>query len=83
MHIWNKLLFSKGHIIYTDEAEKNLLVCLSGKAVQALYGMAPCFGHTRVTFDVENDTPGLGRLRGHFEADRDRFFEIKGFVLRL
>ena len=34
----------------------------------ALYGMAPCFGHTGVTFDAENDRPGPGSLLGHFEA---------------
>ena len=34
----------------------------------ALCGMAPCFGHTRVTFDAENDRPGPG----HFEAARGR-----------
>ena len=31
----------------------NLFVCLSGMASHALYGMAPCFGHTGVTFDAE------------------------------
>ena len=39
-----------------------LLVCLSGMAGHALYGMAPCFGHTGVTFDAENDRPGPGSL---------------------
>ena len=29
-------------------------------AGHALYGMAPCFGHTGVTFDAENDRPGPG-----------------------
>ena len=42
-----------------------------------LYRMAPCFGHTRVTFDVENDRPGPGSLRGHFEAARGRFLRLK------
>ena len=28
-----------------------MLACLSGMAGHALYGMAPCFGHTGVTFD--------------------------------
>ena len=42
-------------------------------ADSALYGMAPCFGHTGVTFHAENDRPGPGRLRGHFEAARGRF----------
>ena len=27
-------------------------------AGNALYGMAPCFGHPGVTFDAENDRPG-------------------------
>ena len=49
-------------------------------AGHALYGMAPCFGHTGVTFDAENDKPGPGSLRGHFEAARGRFFETEGFV---
>ena len=31
----------------------NLFACLSGMAGYALYGMAPCFGHTGVTFDAE------------------------------
>ena len=52
-------------------------MCLSGMAGHALYGMAPCFGHSGVTFDVENDRPGPGRLRGHFEATRGRFFRLK------
>ena len=34
-------------------------------AGHALYGMAPCFGHTGVTFDAETDRPGPGSLRGH------------------
>ena len=42
-------------------------------AGHALYGMAPCFGHTGVTFDAENDRPGPGSLQGHFEATRGRF----------
>ena len=54
-----------------------LLVCLSGMAGHALYGMVPCFGHTGVTFDAENDRPGPGSLRGHFEAARDHFFRLK------
>ena len=41
-------------------------------AGHALYGMAPCFGHTGVTFDAENDRPGPGSLRGHFEAAQGR-----------
>ena len=43
-------------------------------AGHVLYGMAPCFGHTGVTFDAENDRPGPGSLRGHFEAARGQFF---------
>ena len=45
-----------------------LLACLSGMAGHALNGMAPCFGHTGVTFDAENDRPDPGSLQGHFEA---------------
>ena len=30
-------------------------------AGNVLYGMAPYFGHTGVTFDAENDSPGPGR----------------------
>ena len=37
-------------LIYTNKAKRNLfvclLVCLSGMSSHALYGMAPCFGHT-------------------------------------
>ena len=49
--------------IYTNKAKRNLFACnlfacLSGMAGHALYGMAPCFGHTGVTFDAENDRPG-------------------------
>ena len=51
-------------------------------AGNVLYGMAPCFGHTGVTFDTENDGSGLGSLRGHFEGARGRFFETEGFVDR-
>ena len=43
-------------------------------AGHALYGIASCFGHTGVTFDAENDKPGPGSLRGHFEAARGRFW---------
>ena len=46
-------------------------------AGHVLYGMAPCFGHTGVTFDVENDRPGPGSLRGHFEDARVRFLRLK------
>ena len=51
-----------------------MLECLSGMAGHAQYGMAPCFGHTGVTFDVENDRPSPDSLRGHFEAG---FFRLK------
>ena len=48
------------------KAKRNLFVCLlawlSGMAGHALYGMAPSFVHTRVTFDAENDRPGPGSL---------------------
>ena len=63
--------------IYTNKAKRNLFACLSGMAGHALYGMAPCFGHTGVTFDVENDRPGPGSLRGHFEVARGRFLRLK------
>ena len=53
-------------LIYTNKAKRNLFVCLlaclSGMAGHALYGMAPCFGHTGVTFDAENDWPGPSSL---------------------
>ena len=49
-------------------------MCLSGMAGHALYGMAPCFGHTGVTFDAENDRPGPSSLRGYFEAARGCVF---------
>ena len=49
--------------IYTNKAKRIcFLVCLSGTAGHALYGVAPCFGHTGVTFDAENDRPGPGSL---------------------
>ena len=54
-----------------------LLACLSGMAGHALYGMAPWFGHTGVTFDAENDRPGPDSLRGHFEAARGCFLRLK------
>ena len=64
--------------IYTTKAKRNLFACvLSGMAGHALYGMAPCFGHTGVTFDAENDRPSPGSLRGHFEATQDRFLRLK------
>ena len=49
-------------------------------ASHSLYGMAPCFGHTGVTFDVENDRLGPGSLRGHFEAARGRFWRLKALL---
>ena len=54
-----------------------LFACLSEMAGHALYGMAPCFGHTGITFDAENDRPGPGSLRGHFEAARGCFLRLK------
>ena len=51
-------------------------------AGNVLYGMAPCFGHTGVTFDAENDRPGPGSLRGHFEAARGRaFFRLNALLV--
>ena len=46
-------------------------------AGHALYGMAPCFGHTGVTFDFGNDRPGPSSLQGHFEAARGRFLRLR------
>ena len=66
-------IFHNNVRIYTNKAKRNLFVCLSGMAGHALYGMAHCIGHTGVTFDAENDRPGPGSLRGHFEAARDCF----------
>ena len=63
--------------IYINKAKRNLFAYLSGMAGHALYGMAPWFGHTGVTFDAENDRPGPGSLRGHFEAARGRFLRLK------
>ena len=34
-------------------------------------------GHTGVTFNAENDRPGPGSLRGHFEATRGRFLRLR------
>ena len=58
-----------------------MLACLSGMAGHALYGMAPCFGHTGVTFDAENNRPGPCSLQCHFEATRGRFLRLKALVL--
>ena len=41
------------HYHLYNKAKRNLFACLSGMAGHALYGMAPCFGHTGVTFDAE------------------------------
>ena len=58
-------------LVYTNKAKRNcLLACLSGMAGHALYGIAPCFGHTRVTFDAENDRSGPGSLRGHLQPPK-------------
>ena len=43
--------------IYTNKAKRNLFVCFR-MAGHTLYVMAPCFGHTRVTFDANKDRPG-------------------------
>ena len=50
-------------------------------ASNVLYGMAPCFKHTGVTFDAENDRPGPGSLRGHFEAARGFFFRLNALLV--
>ena len=68
-------------LIKQNKAKRNLFVCLlaclSGMAGHALYGMATCFVHTGVTFDAENDRPGPGSLRGHFEVARSRVLILK------
>ena len=46
-------------------------------AGHVLYGMAPCFGHTGVTFDAKYDRPGPSSLRGHLEAAQGRFWRLK------
>ena len=56
--------------------QRNLSACFR-LASHALYGMTPCFGHTGVTFDAENDRPGPGSLRGHFEAAKGCFLRLK------
>ena len=60
--------------IYTNKAKRIvcLRVCPEWPAITCM-SMAPCFGHVGVTFDVENDRPGPGSLRGHFEAARGQF----------
>ena len=63
-------------IIYTNKAKRNLFACFR-MAGHALHGMAPCFGHTGVTFDAENGRPGPGSLQGHFEAVQGRFLKPK------
>ena len=45
----------------------------------ALYGMAPCFGHTGVTFDAEM----IGLVPAASVVILRLFFETEGFVLRL
>ena len=74
----------RGHF---EAARGRLRVCpewpaMSCMAGNVLYGMASCFGHTGVTFDAENDRPGPGSLRGHFEDARGHIFETEGFVGR-
>ena len=58
-------------------AKRNLFECLSGMAGHALHGMAPCFGHTGVTCDAENDRPGPGSLQGHVKSAWGRFLRLK------
>ena len=62
--------------ILINKSKRNLFACLSGMAGHALYGMAPCFGHTGVTFDAENDRPGPSSIRGHFEAAQGCFLRL-------
>ena len=56
-------------------------MCLSGMASNVLYVMAPCFGHTGVTFDAENDRPGPGSLRGNFDAARVHFMRLNALLV--
>ena len=65
------------HAIYTNKTKRNLFACLFRMSGHALYGMAPYFGRTGVTFDGENDRPGPGILQGHFEAARGCFLRLK------
>ena len=69
--------------IYANNAKRNLFACLSGMAGHALYGMAPCFGHTGVPFDVESGIPGPGASEVILKPTEAFFFESEGFVLRL
>ena len=48
--------------IYTNKTKRNLFAYFR-MADHVLYEMAPCFGHTGVTFDVENDRPVPGSLK--------------------
>ena len=52
-------------------------------AGHALYGIAPYFGHTEVTFDAENFRPGPGSLLVILWPPEAVFFETEGFVLTL
>ena len=62
--------------IYTNKTKRNLFACFRMDD-HALYGMASYFGHTGVTFDVENDRPGPGSFQDHFEATRGCFLRLK------
>ena len=62
---FKKMFFVLYIYIYTNKSKEEfvcLFACLSGMAGHVLYGMAPCFGHTGVTFDAENDRPGPSSL---------------------
>ena len=73
-----RVIFNYSHYIYTNKAKRNLFACVLVRNGRPCHdGMAPCFGHTRVTFDVENDRPGPSSLRGHFEATQGRFLRLK------
>ena len=65
--------------IYTNKAKRNF-VCLfacvfvwNGRPCPVWNGL-PALGIQGVTFDVKNDRPGPGSLRGHFEGRPRPFF---------
>ena len=53
-----------------------LRVCPEWPAMPCMEWL-PALGIQRLTFGVENDRPGPGSLRGHFEAARGRFLRLK------
>ena len=67
--------------IYTNEVKRNVFACFR-MAAHALYGIAPCCGHTGVSFDVENDWPDPAASEVILKPP-EAFFVTKGFVLGL